>query len=78
MNSELQKETAGAYVLSKKYLAILKIFDKLPPRFKMLDAMREAGLKDGPQVRNAVAHVLRCDFKCLDVGEGPKRCWKKP
>ena len=78
MSSNLQKEAAGASVLSKRYLAISRIFDKLPARFRMTDAMRDAGLKDGPNARAAVAHVLFFDFKCTDVGVGSKRCWKKP
>ena len=41
--SNLQKEGAGYASIGRHYRKVAAIFDKLPPRFKFMDAMRLAG-----------------------------------
>jgi hypothetical protein len=76
--NEFQKEACTSDLLFKRYHAIATIFDQLPARFRLLDMMKLAGLKDGPQQRRAVSAVLYRDFRCVNVGSGTKRFWKKP
>ena len=76
--SDLQKESVGCASLGRNYKKLMVVFDGIPARFKLMDAMRLAGIADSPPVRMAVAAVLRRDFKCLDVGYGSNKFWKKP
>ena len=75
--SDLQKEVCASSAMGRVYVAISKVFDQMPVRFKLLDLISAAGLKDGPQVRGAVGSVLFRDFRCVSVGSGMNRCWKK-
>ena len=77
--SDLQKEAAGMSAMSLNYQKISVIFDSMPDRFKLLDLMKRAGIKDCMQARGAVSSVLYRDFKCLNVGNpGGSKIWKKP
>ena len=75
--SDLQKEAAGSKSMASKYTSIASVFDQMPSRFKLLDLLKAAGIKDGMQVRGAVGTVLCRDFKCTNVGTGVNRVWKK-
>ena len=76
--SELQKENAAAAVMGSRYLLVEKVFGEMPNRFKLLDLLEKAGIKDGPNSRMAVGAILQRDFKCTNVGMGVNRVWKKP
>lgn len=76
--SDKQKEAAASKTLATRYSAISAIFDKLPARFKMDDAIRLAKLKKGNATNVSVVAVLSRDFKCISVGRGFDRVWKKP
>lgn len=76
--SELQKEATAAKSMASKYIAISAVIHLMPDRFKLLDLLKAAGIKDGMQVRGAVGSVLFRDFGCVNVGTGVNRVWKKP
>ena len=76
--SELQKENSAAGAMAYRYNRIAPVFGTLPDRFKMLDLIRAAGIKDCAQVRAAVGSILFRDFKCIQVGTGANRVWRKP
>ncbi len=76
--TEKQKEAVTVKSMASRYAAINAVYDQLPERFKLLDLLRLAKIKDGPQSRAVVASVLRRDFRCLDVATGANRVWKKP
>ena len=75
--SDKQKEASACKSMASKYQKIADVFDRMPNRFKLLDLFREAGITDSPAVRAAVGSVLFRDFKCVNVGSGLKRVWKK-
>ena len=76
--SAKQKEATAAKCLSTRYEAIAAVFDQLPERFKLLSLFELAGIKDHPRTRAAVGLILNRDFKCINVGKGYERVWKKP
>ena len=76
--NEQQKETATAGVMAYRYTRIAAVFDTMPDRFKMLDLMDAAGIKDAMQVRAAVSTILFRDFKCIQVGTSANRVWRTP
>lgn len=76
--SDIQKEACTVASLGSRYSAIAAVFDQLPDRFRLLDLFTLAGIKDGPRSRAAAACILYRDFKCVNVGQGCGRVWKKP
>lgn len=76
--SDLQKEACTGSAMGRSYRAIELVFNDMPARFKLLDLMKAAKIKDSSMVRAAVSSVLWRDFKCTCVGPSNKREWKKP
>lgn len=79
MSSDKQKEAAAAKAMASAYSAIKAVFDQISNEFKLLDLMKAAGIKDGPQARMKTAAALWRDFKCTQVGAHHyNRRWRKP
>lgn len=76
--SDKQKEASAAGALASQYKKIAAVFEAMPDRFKLTDLLRAAEIKDGMMVRSAVAAVLSRDFRCVNVGVGAARAWRKP
>ena len=76
--SDLQKEACSSSVLGKLYARISAVYDQLPQRFKANELEKLAGLSCSPYQRSGVATILARDFKCMQVGQGPGKVWKKP
>ena len=76
--SAIQKEAVSRFSMGRIYQAIRLVFDSMPDRFKTTELLNSAGLKNCPPVLSAVVAVLNRDFKCVHVGYGSARVWKKP
>lgn len=72
--SDIQKEAACSHISGRIYQSIEQIFDSLPERFTLGEAMRAARIKKGMQMY-AVISTLERRFKCFRNANG---IWIKP
>jgi hypothetical protein len=72
--SDVQKEATSAFTSNRGYVALKKIFDRLPDRFTTKQAQTLSGLT-GQYQMVLVVHSLQSCFRCHRTAKG---VWVKP